>query len=303
MIKRISIFCSLFLIVSLAFGQVEDANPFDLTPRIKAAKEAERAAGKIDVAPANPFDIVRSKPAPLPDVLIPEISEEEKKYINVAAIKETFRRFFFIAFMGMLVLLTISFTLFRNSFAKAWRAFLNDNMLTQIHREQGSIAHFPYLLMNLIFFVNLALFIMSAAHIFDLQLMDRSNWEIFFILLGAIIVIFVLKHLLIKIIANVFPLSKEMRLYAFTITIFCAILGLFLIPLNALLAYAPDNLIISTFWISIGVVLLTYLFRALRSFFIGGRYLASHQFHFLLYICAVEIAPLLILIRLILNQG
>ncbi len=303
MIKRISILCSLLFVFSIAFGQVEDANPFDLTPRIKAAKEAERAAGKIVFTPANPFDIVRSKPAPLPDVIAPEVSEEEKEYINVSVVKENFRRFFFTAFMGMLVFLTVSFTLFRNSFAKTWRAFLNDNMLTQMHREQGTIANFPYLLMNIIFFINLTLFIMSAADIFDLQLMNTGNWATFFILLGGVTLVFILKHLLIKIISNIFPISKEMRLYAFTITIFCAVLGFFLIPLNAFVAYAPDNLRISAFWISAGIILLTYLFRALRSFFIGGRYIASHQFHFLLYICTVEIAPFLVLLRLILNQG
>ncbi len=303
MIKRISILCSLLFALSIAFGQVEDANPFDLTPRIKAAKEAQRAAGNIVFKPANPFDIARGKPAALPEVAAAEISEEEKEYINVSANKETFRRFFFIAFMGMLVLLTISFTLFRNSFIKAWRAFLNDNMLTQMHREQGTIANFPYLLMNLIFYINLAFFIMSSAQIFDFRLMDKGNWATFFILVGLVSVIFILKHLLIKIIANVFPVYKEMRLYAFTLTIFSAVLGFFLIPLNAFIAYAPDNLTISAFWISAGLIILTYLFRSLRAFFIGGRYIASHQFHFLLYICTVEVAPFLVLLRLVLNQG
>jgi hypothetical protein len=144
---------------------------------------------------------------------------------------------------------------------------------------------------------------MSTAQIFNLHMLDKGNWTTYFILLGLVTGIFVLKHLLIKIIANIFPISKEMRLYAFTITIFCSVLGFFLIPLNAFLAYAPDSLILSAFWISTGVIILTYLFRALRSFFIGGRYIASHQFHFLLYICTVEIAPFLVLIRLVLNQA
>jgi len=302
MIKRISILCSLLFLTSFIFGQVEDANPFDLTPRIKAAKEAERAAGNLVGVPANPFDIVRSKPVPLPDVEV-EISEAEKEYINVEAEKENFRQFFFIIFMGMLLLFAISFTLFRNSFAKAWRAFLNDNMLTQVHREQGSIANLPYLLMNFLFFINLTLFIMLAAYNFNLALMNKGNWGTFFIILGGVSSVFILKHLFIKIIASVFPISKEMSLYAFTVTIFCAVLGFFLIPLNAFMAYAPDSLIISAFWITAGVILITYLFRSLRALFISGRYVASHQFHFLLYICTVEIAPFLVLIRLILNQG
>jgi hypothetical protein len=133
--------------------------------------------------------------------------------------------------------------------------------------------------------------------------MNKGNWNIFFILLGAVLGVFILKHLFIKIIASVFPLSKEMSLYAFTVTIFCAVLGFFLIPLNAFVSYAPDSLMISAFWITVGVIILIYLFRSLRVLFIGGRYIASHQFHFLLYICTLEIAPFLVLVRLILNQG
>jgi len=303
MVKRTFILFTLSFLTSFVFGQTEGANPFDLTPRIKAAKEAERAAGKLVGVPANPFDIVRRQPAPLPDVPTTELSLEEKKYINVTQTKEEFRQFFFMAFMGMLVMLTICFTLFRNSFAKAWRSFLNDNMLTQVHREQGVIANLPYMLMNFFLCVNLALFAQLAAQNFNIQLMDKGNLETFFLLLVGIISIFILKHLLIKLVGTIFPISKAMHLYAFTVTIFCSILGLFLIPLNAFMAYAPESLIISSFWITVVVIILTYLFRSLRGLFIGGRYIASHQFHFLLYICTVEIAPVLILIRLILNQG
>ena len=47
---------------------------------------------------------------------------------------------------------------------------------------------------------------------------------------------------------------------------------------------------------------LTYIFRSLRGLFVAGRFLAFHKFHFLLYICTVEIAPVLILIKLIFKQ-
>lgn len=303
MTKRIFLFYLFLLFSSFVFGQTEGANPFDLTPRIKAAKAAERAAGNLVGVPANPFDIVRRQAIPLPDVPAIEPTLEERTYIDVAKAQEKFRQFFFVAFMGMLVLLTICFTLFRNSFVKAWRAFLNDNMLTQIHREQSTIANLPYILMNIFFFINLALFIQLAAQIFGFQITNKGNWTTFFLLTFGVTGIFVLKHLLIKLIGAIFPVSKAMHLYAFTITIFCAILGLFLIPFNAFVAYAPENLMISLFWVTVSVIILTYLFRTLRGLFIGGRYIASYQFHFLLYICTVEVAPVLILIRIILNQG
>ncbi len=297
--RSILLFISIAVFSVAAFAQGGTENPFDLIPRIKAEAAAKRAAGEGAYIPANPFDIVR-KTETLPTIeetAALNISEQEREYINVAAEKESFLRFFFIAFLSMLLLLTLTFIIFRTAFLKVWRAFLNDNILTQIHREQGAVAHLPYLLMNLLFCTNLALFILLSLRHSDIRLDFATNQGAFFAVLGGTLLVFCAKHLLLKVVAAVFPLRKELKLYAFTITVFCAILGLFLIPLNLFLAYAPDEVSRFAFWLTVAVFGLTYLFRSLRGFIIGGRYVGSHLFHFLLYICSVEIAPAILLVK------
>lgn len=294
------VFCSSFF----AHAQTESTNPFDLTPRIEAEKAARKAAGDLSYVPDNPFDIVRTaEGTDLPDLPEEELTPEKIEYINLAAERENFNRFFFSVFLTLLILFTLSFALFRHSFAKAWRSFLNQNILTQVHREQGSIAHFAYVLMNVLFCGNLALFIMLTAREFGFGLPGGSNISAFIILFGGITGVFILKHLLLKVTAHIFPVRKEVKLYAFTITVFCAVLGFILIPLNVFIAYAPAGTSVFVIWLTLGIIILTYLFRCLRGFFIGARWFAGYLFHFLLYICAVEIAPALILVRFVLNQG
>lgn len=283
-------------------GAQGDTNPFELTPRLKAAAAAEKANQAF--VPANPFDIQRktlTETAEEAEGITAEPEIIEENYINPTEVKEQFNRFFFITYMVLLVLLTVGFILFRNTFAKVWRAFLNDNILSQLHREQGLIAGLPYLFMNVLFFANAALFIILAAKYYNWHLPGKSMTGTFFILTAGITGVFIIKHLLLKIVSYIFPVSKEARLYSFTITVFSAVLGFFLIPLNACLAYMPEGMTFSVLILVLIVIAGVYLFRSLRGLLIGSRYLSGHQFHFLLYICAVEAAPVLILLRKIIG--
>lgn len=305
MIKHTYILFCFLLTCTICFGQ-SGSNPFDLTPRVKKmeAQAAKEKAANQPFVPANPFDIKRAIPANS------SLSEEtnlqevidETIYINPEVKEEEFKRFVFIALLSILIFLTVIFTLFRHSFIKAWKSFLNENMLNQIHREQGFVANVPYLLMNFLFFINAALLVVLIMNYYEYSLFS-SNWLSLLFLFGAISGIFLIKHLFLKIAGAVFPFSKETKSYAFTITIFCAILGLILTPLNLCIAYLPKDFTVVIIWISLAIIALTYVFRSIRGFFIGSGYLASNQFHFLLYICAVEIAPTLILLRFIFNQA
>lgn len=274
-----------------------NSNPFDIQPRAKAMNK--KLLSKQPFVPANPFDIKqRTKVEATPEI-IPE--EEIIIQTNPQVKRELFGRFFFITALILGSILTVFFILFRLSFMKMWRAFLNDNMLSQVQREQGKIANLPYLIMNLLFFSNLALLITTAQHYLELSLIASNYWNNFLLIFGIITGLFLLKHLVLKVISYVFNIEKELRLYAFTITIFSSILGLLLLPLNVCTVYLPEGLTHFMLGLSALVVIGVYIFRSLRGIFIGSRYLSSNLFHFLLYICAVEIAPFLILFRWITN--
>ena len=66
---------------------------------------------------------------------------------------------------------------------------------------------------------------------------------------------------------------------------------------RGLFAYGPDSLKMPILYLIFAVIAGVYLFMFLRSLFSAGRFLSFHKFHFLLYICTVEIAPVLILVR------
>jgi hypothetical protein len=121
--------------------------------------------------------------------------------------------------------------------------------------------------------------------------------------IGGISLIFILKHILLKIVGAIFPIEKELGTYSFTIIVFQIILGIALLPFMIFIAYGTEELIPYAIYGAFIMIGIFYIYRSLRGLFIGNRFLAYHKFHFLLYICTVEIAPLVVLLKVLLSGG
>ena len=278
------------------FSQGEGSNPFELTPRIP--KVEIPAPKQPDTIAVNPFDIV-ALPGPGQTAVFADTLAQQAYVRTLAAAEEArYRRFLFATVLELFLILTILFTLFRSIPGRVYRAFLNDNLLGQLHREQGPIVSVPYFLFYLFFFFNAGLFLFLTAWENGVTLYDR-HWMSFLVLTGGLAALFAGKHLLLKILGAVLPIEKELRIYSFTIIIFSIAVGILLIPFNLLIAYGPENAVSGVITMALVTISLVYAFRFIRGVFIAGRFVAVHLFHFLLYICTVEIAPALIVAKAI----
>ncbi|MCB0661488.1 MAG: DUF4271 domain-containing protein [Saprospiraceae bacterium] len=283
------------LLQTMVFAQ--SGNPFDLTPRLT---EQQDTIVEENVPSGNPFDIIGKKAKKEEDKRSTETPIFKKpKEISVpvenAGSKGTF---LFTLIVGMLVLAAIFMTLLREFIGKVYHAFLNDNLLNQLHREQGPIASFPFQMLYILTFVIMGIFLYLLLDHYH-SLPYTSPWKNLFASIGMVAGVFIAKHIFLGFLAWLFPIEKEIRVYSFTIMVFNIMLGLVLIPFNVIIAYAPTEVVVVSIYIGLGILALIYLFRQLRSLFAASRYLAFHKLHFLLYLCAVEIAPVLVLIKMI----
>lgn len=272
-------------------------NPFD----IEARKTLDSLIVKTEVIPSseeNPFDINRARPSSQQQDTKQKTVIVETPAEIVKKSKDTRNRLLFWPILVMMILLALLVTLYRPLIGKIYRAFSNENILKLLQREQGAFISIPYLFLYILFFTSAGIFTFQLAYYYEAISFELGN--LIYCILG-VTVFFIFKHFLLKIIEIIFPISKEVKLYSFTIIIFSIILGILLIPFNVFIAFTQESLtftgIIGAF-IVIGTI---YLFRGLRGFFIGSKFLAFHKFHFFMYLCAVEIAPSVVLLKLILN--
>ena len=113
--------------------------------------------------------------------------------------------------------------------------------------------------------------------------------------------VYVLRHLGLKALGIVFSLTKNTELYSFTVMIFNHFTGIILIPINLFLAFGPNGIQESILWIAgifIGILL---MLRTFRGIFIVSDYFTDRIFQIFVYLCAFEIAPVMILIKTIMN--
>ncbi len=293
------LFLTLVLFSSTFVSAQNGDNPFELKDRLEVEATSDSEKEEVDtriIQSDNPFDIATQpiKKTTISPVPVTSPADKNDTIANTA----TSKNYLFWVFFLVLAFFTTVISISRKRLEQSYRAFLNDNFLRQLHRVNQGNFSFSYFLLYLSFFLNAGIFIYLAANYFGASLPQNFSW-IFLICLGVALA-FLFKHIVLFFIQSVFPISKEIKLYSFSIMVFSVILGIVLLPINILAAFAPEGLIKIAIWGGLGAILAIYLFRSLRGLSIGSRYIMSHSFHFLLYLCAVEILPVVVLLKFIL---
>ena len=292
------LFFTLVLFGSHTLLAQNNNNPFELKHRQESqtTSDGELPAGDPHIIQSdNPFDIA-TQPIQKSTEVSSNTTKTDEKLIIPAG--EASKNHLFWALFIVLAFFTAVVSVARKRLEQSYRAFLNDNFLRQLHRvNQGSFS-LSYFLLYFSFFLNAGIFIYLVANYFEASLPSNLTWV--FLVCFGVAMAFLFKHTLLFFIQSVFPISKEIKLYSFSIMVFNIILGIALLPINILAAFAPGGVLKIAIWGGLGAILAFYIFRSLRGLSIGSRYIMLHSFHFLLYLCAVEILPVIVLVKFIL---
>lgn len=170
----------------------------------------------------------------------------------------------------------------------------NSKYLKIYSRDQKFIDQFDGLLfLNLIISSALFCFIWYNTFIepiaFDLILFFKL-----FIGIGSLILI---KILIERLIGSLFEIDSLIDSYVFQKTNYKNYIGLVLLPVNILLIFAvnPSKTIL---YIVAGLILVINLVGFITSFKIHQKLILNNLFYFILYLCAFEIAPYIILYKI-----
>ena len=291
MFKRCFIIISILsFLISTTIGQ-DTSNPFDLPD--KNAQDDEAVTTK-RAQSDNPFDLqpvseegqqqtIRNE-KPLKDILPTLSASDQGGRIGISLV--------------LLIPLALLLTLFRGVFNDFLESAYRDRKFNQFFRRLKSMWIVPNLLLYIFFFLSVSVFIHLALTHFEYDMFSNVVKSIS-ILIISISGYFILKHALIFFLGDTFEVKNESTRYSLLILTFNIILGVFLTPINLLLLLGPD-------WIKGGTVILGFLLCGavvslllLRSLSISNRLLIQHSFHFFMYLCTIEIAPLFIVAKLL----
>jgi len=280
--------CALVVLGDLR-GQT--GNPFELAPRTRADSAAVRAPSPADTRTDNPFELTREAASPASAPATSPLSAPKR---------ERSRLPLFLILLGLLVYFALMMNYYRWELQVSLQALVQDGTFTQLFREREARSNVPFRLYYIFFLLNAGLFTLQGLKLSGHDL----KGPIFLWFAGFFVLYFALyfaKRTILRLLRILFPGKRGINLYHFTIILFGTTMGLILFPANLLLPFLPENAQWGLLIVAGAATLVPVILRLLRSLVIVGQFFLGHKFHFLLYICTVEIAPVLVVLKLIQN--
>jgi len=163
-------------------------------------------------------------------------------------------------------------------------------------REHKALFGFN-ILMLIIHILSVSLFLFILYRAMMLSNIEDSGMVLVRIITGFSFFV-ILKILIEKIIANIFDIDEFIDYYLFQKHTYRNFISIILFPISIFLVYR-NNLNNMLLYIILGVFFLAMIFTFVRIVIKNEGLVSRNWFYFILYLCALEITPYIILYKLI----
>lgn len=178
---------------------------------------------------------------------------------------------------------------------KTWIALLGKSPLKQESDSGGNVSFIVTVFLFANFLVNIALLVVAVNQKFHFfQYLQTSVFDVFLISALATLGYYIFNKISILVVGFLFGVSKQAMWYVKTGSGLVFTLGIVLLPLLILYFFTALNILL---YLSVGAVFMFVLFKWVL--LLRNSYSINHFtiFHNILYLCALEIIPIMLLIK------
>jgi hypothetical protein len=205
---------------------------------------------------------------------------------------------------GVLLLILIAFTFIKIIHSKNLKqvqdAFLSPTISNQIVRDENILFQRASVFLTVIFYIVGALFLYKISVVYDINYPYLpSGFGRFLIFVLIISLAYSMKLIILKVIGFIFQVDKAINSYIFSVFLINNVLGIILIPILICAFFMPSEYVRHIVMTGNILVLMAFLYRIFRGITIGLSYPGFSIYYLFLYLCSLEIAPLLFLIKIL----
>ena len=198
----------------------------------------------------------------------------------------------------LIVICITILTIVKFSYSKRFKDFswiiINSNYLKFYSRDNKYIDNFNVLLFaNQIIGIFIFVYLIYKTHINDVSV----SLILFLKVIGVFMVLIFTKFFIELLIGWIFSINTIMGSYLFQKMNYKNFIGVILIPINIILVYAVEPTEKLIYGFLIGLFIVNFI-GFLSTFKTYQKLLLSNSFYFILYLCALEIGPYIILYKL-----
>jgi hypothetical protein len=200
--------------------------------------------------------------------------------------------------MGMLFYFAIVKLFFSKYLANLMTLFFKASMRQQQLREQVLQSPFPSLLLNILFLFSVGLygaFLMRFYHFGN----PDGLWIHYLYCACILAILYLLKYTILRITGWIFNLNRAVETYLFVVFMTNKIIGIFLLPFLVLISFSGPIMTEIGITVSIIMICLFYVYRFIASYATLHKEIKISGLQFFLYLCAFEIAPLLLIYKVL----
>jgi len=201
---------------------------------------------------------------------------------------------------GIVLLVSIIRLAYQKYFHDLFRAFLNPTLSQRQLKDQLSQSPFPNFLFNAFFIISLGMYLYLV--LYRKQVFPQAEpWMLIPGLIALVALVYGTKYVVLRFCGWLFGNADLADAYIFILYLINKILGVLLVPFLVILAFCSAEIAQTFLYISIFFIILLVIYRYIRSYSLVKQYLSFSKLHFFLYLCAFEVAPVLILTKVLLN--
>ena len=200
----------------------------------------------------------------------------------------------------IILTLLLFFAILKNAFPKELTAivhsFYNSRSLSQINKEENLLSSWPFLLLFVLFGLTMGMFLYLSGKYFQLEY-EYKGFEWFLILSAMIIGLFALKIVVLRILGFFFGVQRLVKEYVTILYLSYFNAAIIFLPLVIAFSLTPNRYAGIYTYLAILFILMVFVIQFLRA---GTNLLSNHhlsKFYLFIYLCALEICPVLILIK------
>ena len=203
---------------------------------------------------------------------------------------------FFYLIAAMLLLLAFLRYFYSRYFTNLFRVFFNTSLRQNQITDQLLQAKLPSFLFNIFFVISGGIYVyilLAQYRLFNADI----KWLLVFSSIAILGLVYFIKYCTLKFTGWITGLEAEVNIYVFVIFLINKIIGIFLVPFIIVLAFSQPEIVKIIALVSLLSIGIFLLLRFFRSYALIQNQLKISKFHFLLYITALEIIPLLLIYK------
>ena len=222
------------------------------------------------------------------------ISDVELPHVNMSQTADFYLLLFLCLMLGIIRFADTRY------FYNLWLAFWNPTLSNRQLKDQLQGAGLPNLLMNIFFTIAEGSYIYYVVRYYTPHHSGVIPPSLLIIMLIAgTALIYVAKYAAVRFSGWAFRVEGVTEHYLFNVFLINKVLAIILVPFIIILAFADKNVAQQMIVISFIIAGILLLNRYIRSWQVFGSFFQYSKFHFFMYLCASELLPLAVLMKLL----